>query len=65
MIMEKKKRMISPFLERKAFEDIIRKTFSKYKDNLMCSEETINDIIRDATKEIREQLQGVSRKEIG
>jgi len=61
--MNKDKRMITPFLERKAFEDIIRKTFQRYKDNLMCSQDTMEDIVREASKEIREQLQGVSRKD--
>ncbi len=60
--MEKQKRMITPFLERKAFEDIIKKTFNKYKDNLMCSEEILNQIIKDSTNEIRAQLQGLSRE---
>jgi hypothetical protein len=60
--MEKQKRMITPFLERKAFEDIIKKTFNKYKDNLMCSEEILNQIIKDTTNEIRGQLQGLSRE---
>lgn len=58
--MEKRKRMVTPLLERKAFEDIIKRTFIKYKDNLMCSEEIMNQIIKDSTNEIREQLQGMS-----
>jgi hypothetical protein len=58
--MEKRKRMVTPFLERKAFEDIIKRTFMKYKDNLMCSEEIMNQIIKDSTIEIRAQLQGLS-----
>lgn len=62
--MEKEKRWINEFLERKAFEDIIHQTFSKYKDNLMCSQDTINDIIKDVTREIRKQLQGLSREYI-
>ena len=61
--MNKSKRMITPNLERKAFEDIIKKTFNKYKDNLMCSEDILNQIIRDSTNEIREQLQGLSRED--
>lgn len=59
--MVEEKRWITDNLERKAFEDIIRKTFEKYKDNLMCSQDTMDDIIVDATKEIREQLQGLNR----
>jgi hypothetical protein len=55
------KRWITEDLERRAFEDIIRKTFEKYKDNLMCSQDTMDEIIVDATKEIREQLQGLKR----
>ena len=58
------KRWITDSLERKAFEDIIRKTFEKYKDNLMCSKDTMDDIIVDATREIREQLQGLKRNYI-
>ena len=58
------KRWITDSLERKAFEEIIRKTFEKYKDNLMCSQDTMDDIIVDATREIREQLQGLKRNYI-
>jgi len=60
--MDQAKRWINEDLERKAFEDIIRKTFSKYKDNLMCSQETMDDIIVDVSREIREQLQGIKRE---
>jgi GH35 family endo-1,4-beta-xylanase len=59
--MEEEKRWITEKLARKAFEDIIRTTFEKYKDNLMCSQDTMDDIIVDATQEIREQLQGLKR----
>lgn len=59
--MNQEKRWITESLERKAFEDIIRKAFNKYKDNLMCSQETMNNIIIDVTREIREQLQGLKR----
>lgn len=62
--MDQEKRWITEDLERKAFEDIIRKTFEKYKDNLMCSQDTMDDIIVDATREIREQLQGLKRNYI-
>ena len=62
--MNKDKRWINEDLERKAFEDIISKTFTKYKDNLMCSQDTIEGIIKDVTVEIREQLQGLSREYI-
>lgn len=61
-MMDQEKRWINEDLERKAFEEIIRKTFTKYKDNLMCSQETMDDIIVDATREIREQLQGIKRE---
>ena len=60
--MNKQKRFISPGIERKAFEEIISSTFRKYKDNLMCSEVILEEIIKDATKSIREQLQGLSRE---
>ena len=56
------KRWITDKLERKAFEEIIRNTFEKYRDNLMCSQDTMDDIIVDATREIREQLQGLKRE---
>jgi len=59
--MSKQKRFITPHIERKAFEEIISNTFSKYKDNLMCSETILREIIKDATKSIREQIQGLSR----
>ncbi len=55
--------MITPGLERKAFEDIIASTFRRYKDNLMCSEAILEEMIKIATKDIREQLQGLSREE--
>lgn len=61
-MMDEDKRWITENLERKAFEDIIRDTFNKYKDNLMCSQETMDDIIVEATQEIREQLHGLKRK---
>ena len=60
--MEKSKRMITDTLERKAFEQLIRNVFNKYKDNMMCSKDTMEEIITDDTKKIREQLQGVSHK---
>jgi len=59
--MTQEKRWITEELERKAFEDIIRTTFNKYKDNLMCSQDTMDDIIVDATQEIRAQLVGLKR----
>ena len=59
--MEQSKRWITEYLERKAFEEIIRQTFSQYKDNLMCSQDTMDKIISDVTKEIRDQLQGISK----
>lgn len=61
-MMDQEKRWITEVLERKAFEDIIRKTFTKYKDNLMCSQETMDNIVVEATREIREQLQGIKRE---
>jgi hypothetical protein len=62
--MDQEKRWITEDLERKAFEDIIRTTFEKYRDNLMCSKDTMDDIIVDATQEIRKQLQGLKRSYI-
>ena len=62
--MEHSKRWITEYLERKAFEEIIRQTFSRYKDNLMCSQDTMDKIISDVTKEIRDQLQGTSKEYI-
>ena len=59
--MEKQKRWIAPDIERKAFEDIISTTFKKYRDNLMCSETILEEIIREVSKSIRDQLQGLSR----
>ena len=60
--MAGEKRWITEDLERKAFEDIIRKTFELFRDNLMCSSETMENIIVEATKEIRLQLQGLKRE---
>jgi hypothetical protein len=59
--MNQSKRWITEHLERKAFEEIIRQTFIRYKDNLMCSQDTLDEIIKSVTTEIREQLQGISR----
>ena len=59
--MEKQKRFIAPNIERKAFEEIISTTFKKYRDNLMCSEAIMEEIIREVSKSIRDQLQGLSR----
>lgn len=55
--------MITENLERKTFEEIIKETFARFRDNFLISEEIRDKIITDATKKIREQLQGVSRKE--
>ena len=62
--MTEEKRWITENLERKAFEDIIRTTFNKYRDNLMCSQDTMDDIIVDAIREIRAQLTGLKRNYI-
>jgi len=62
--MDKPKRMITEELERKAFEKIIHDVFSKYKDNLMCSQSILDSITEDATIQIRQQLQGVKREYI-
>jgi hypothetical protein len=59
--MDKPKRMITEQLERKAFEKIIRDVFAKYRDNLMCSQAILDSISKDASAEIRGQLQGVTR----
>ena len=59
--MDKPKRMITENLERKAFEKIIHDVFSKYKDNLMCSQSILDSIIKDSTEQIRQQLQGIHR----
>ena len=59
--MEKQKRWVAPNLERKAFEEIISTTFKKYRDNLMCSEAILEEIIREVSKSIRDQLKGLSR----
>ena len=59
--MEKQKRWITPNIERKAFEEIISSTFKKYRDNLMCSEPILEEIIHEVSKSVREQLQGLSR----
>ena len=59
--MEKTKRMITETLERLPFERIIMEVFSHYRDNLMCSGDTIESITKEATIKIREQLQGMSR----
>ena len=61
--MDKNKRWVTPSLERVAFEDIIFSTFRRYKDNLMCSDAILEEIIEKAIKDIREQLQGLSRGE--
>ena len=60
--MDNDKRWITEVLERKAFEEIIRATFQKYKDNMMCSQDTIDQIVKDVTADIRQQLQGLSRE---
>jgi hypothetical protein len=60
--MKKPKRMINEKLERQAFEDIFKDTFSQFKDNLMISEDIRDKIVKEAIKKIREQLQGISRQ---
>ena len=48
--------------DNKAFEEIISQAFQHYKDNLMCSQETMNQIIQEVTQEIRKQLSGITRE---
>ena len=62
--MTKPVRMITPTLERAAFEEIIKEVFAKYRDNLMCSQSILDEITIDASKKIREQLQGLSRSHL-
>ena len=45
-------------------EKIIKDVFARYRDNLMCSGDTIDSITKDATIRIREQLQGMTRNEM-
>jgi hypothetical protein len=59
--MEHQKRWVNETLQRLPFETIFKEIFARYKDNLMCSQETIDKITLDAAKQIREQLQGISR----
>ena len=61
--MDKSKRWVTPSLERIAFEDIITTTFRRYKDNLMCSNVILEEIIQKVTEDIRGQLQGLSQGE--
>ena len=61
--MERRKKWINPDIERKAFENIIREVFMSYKDNLLCSQDTIEDIIKDATSRIRNQLKGLTNSQ--
>ena len=51
--MSQSKRWITEYLERKAFEDIIRQTLIRYKDNLMCSQDTLDEIIKSVTEQRR------------
>ena len=62
--MNQTKRMITETLERLPFEKILKDVFARYKDNLMCSGDTIESITKDVTFQIREQLQGMTRKEL-
>lgn len=59
--MDQTKRWITEYLERKAFEDIIRQIFTQYKDNMMCSQDILDNIIVAVTSEIRKQLKGITR----
>ena len=61
--MNKIKRMVDKDLERKSFEDLLDITLMRYKDNLICSEETKKILISEMSKLIRQQLKGVHRKE--
>lgn len=59
--MEHQKRWVNETLQRLPFETIIKEIFARYKDNLMCSQDTIDQITKDTSKQIRELLQGMSR----
>jgi hypothetical protein len=53
---KKRKNLFNPETGRLVFEQIIRETFGKYKDNIVCSEEILLKITADIAKKIREQL---------
>lgn len=57
-------RMIDESTERQAFEDIIGRTFQKYRDNIMCSQSILDEITIKVTQEIRDQLKGIKREYI-
>ena len=58
-VFRRRKHKINAEVERIPFERIVKETFQKYKDNIMCSQETIDNMINDITEKIREQLKEI------
>jgi len=55
-IFKKRKPLKDDALKRVPFEDIVEEVFLRYKDNVICSEDTRKAIVKEITLRIREQL---------
>jgi hypothetical protein len=55
-VFKKRKPLKDNTQKRIPFEHIIHEVFIKYKDNVICSQDTRMEIIKDISKMIREQL---------
>lgn len=56
MDLKKRKHLKNPNVQREPFEKIIKDVFDKYRDNVACSNDIMNNIIEDVTGRIRDQL---------
>ena len=56
MELKKRKQPKNPNIQREPFEKIVKDVFGKYRDNVACAEDIMDNIINDVTSKIRDQL---------
>ena len=56
MESKKRKQLKNPNIQREPFEKIVKDVFNKYRDNVACAEDIMDNIIEDVTSSIRDQL---------
>jgi histone H3/H4 len=56
MELKKRKQPKNPNIQRNPFEKIIKDVFEKYRDNVACAADVMDEIIDQVTEKIRAQL---------
>ncbi len=56
MKLKKRKQPKNPSIQREPFEKIIKDVFEKYRDNVACASDVMDEIIDQVTEKIRAQL---------